>query len=78
MPKVSKQVTKLKERRKEEIIESALKVFCEKGYAGATINDIVKKAKCSHGLFYHYFDSKKEIFIRSSRINDKICYRVII
>jgi len=51
-----------KEARKNEIILSALKVFCEKGYDGATINDIVKKAKCSHGLFYHYFNSKKEIF----------------
>ena len=51
-----------KEGRKDELIFSALKVFCEKGYANATINDIVKKAKCSHGLFYHYFDSKKSIF----------------
>lgn len=53
---------KLKEERKQLIVQSALKVFCEKGYDGATINDIVKKAKCSHGLFYHYFDTKKDIF----------------
>ena len=53
---------RLKEERKQLIVQSALKVFCEKGYDGATINDIVKKAKCSHGLFYHYFDSKKAIF----------------
>ncbi len=53
---------KVKEERKQLIVQSALKVFCEKGYDGATINDIVKKAKCSHGLFYHYFDTKKDIF----------------
>ena len=35
---------------------------CEKGYDNATVDDIVKKAKCSHGLFYHYFKNKKEIF----------------
>ena len=53
---------RLKEERKQLIVQSALKVFCEKGYGGATINDIVKKAKCSHGLFYHYFENKKAIF----------------
>lgn len=62
MPKNTKQNEKIKLERKSEIVESALKVFCEKGYAGTTINDIVKKAKCSHGLFYHYFNTKKEIF----------------
>ena len=62
MPKTETQNLKVKEERKNDIVQAALKVFCEKGYAGATINDVVKKAKCSHGLFYHYFKSKKEIF----------------
>jgi AcrR family transcriptional regulator len=62
MPKKDENLLKLKDGRKQEIIVSALKVFCEKGYDGATINDITKKCKCSHGLFYHYFDSKKAIF----------------
>lgn len=57
--------------RKNKIILAALKVFCEKGYGGATINDIVKKAKCSHGLFYHYFDSKKQIFEAVTEIRGK-------
>ncbi|MBE5737244.1 MAG: TetR/AcrR family transcriptional regulator [Clostridiales bacterium] len=48
--------------RKNQLMISALKIFCEKGYQSATINDIVKKAKCSHGLFYHYFKNKKELF----------------
>ena len=63
--------TKAKEQRKEKIVLSALKVFCEKGYGGATINDIVKKAKCSHGLFYHYFKNKKEIFTAVTEIRGK-------
>ena len=48
--------------RRNEIVLSALKVFCKKGYHSSTINDIVKQAKCSHGLFYHYFNNKKELF----------------
>ena len=47
---------------KIKIEHSALKVFCEKGFEGATIDDICKKAGCSHGLFYHYFTNKKEVF----------------
>ena len=52
----------VKEKRREDILLGALKVFCEKGYSGATVNDIVNKAGCSHGLFYHYYKSKKDIF----------------
>ena len=62
MVKNEKQLTKLQEARRTDIILAALKAFCRNGYDGTTINDIVKKAKCSHGLFYHYFDSKKAIF----------------
>lgn len=56
------------ELRKRKLAIAGLKVFCEKGYEGATIEDIVKKAGCSHGLFYHYFKNKKEVFDETMRI----------
>ena len=62
MPKTKEQFDKLKEARKDQLIKCALMVFCDKGYAGTTVDDIVKKAKCSHGLFYHYFKGKKDIY----------------
>ncbi len=62
MQKTQVKESKLKEQRKREIVISALKIFCQKGYDGTTVDDIVKKAQCSHGLFYHYFKSKKEVF----------------
>lgn len=62
MPKTQEQNDELKELRRQNIILAALKVFCEKGYDGATVDDITQKAECSHGLFYHYFDSKKAVF----------------
>ena len=62
MSKFKNDFSTQKEARKNDIVQAALKVFCEKGYGGTTINDIVKKAKCSHGLFYHYFKNKKELF----------------
>ena len=57
-----------KDARKRDIAIAGLKAFCEKGYAGTTIEDIVKKAGCSHGLFYHYFKNKKEVFDETMRI----------
>lgn len=62
MPKSKEEYDKLKEDRKAKIVNAALKVFCEKGYDSATIDDIMKKSGYSHGLFYHYFKTKKEIF----------------
>ena len=62
MNKQEKQNVTLADSRRNDLVLSALKVFCEKGYQSSTINDIVKKAKCSHGLFYHYFNNKKELF----------------
>lgn len=58
-----------KEARKRELAIAGLKVFCEKGFDGATIEDIVKKAGCSHGLFYHYFKNKNEVFDETMRIH---------
>ena len=55
--KQSKKVT-----RRAQIIKSALTIFCLKGYDATTVDDIVKKAGCSHGLFYHYFTNKQEVF----------------
>lgn len=62
MPKTEDQLNKLKESRRRKIAIAGLKVFCEKGYEATTVDDIMKKAECSHGLFYHYFKSKKELF----------------
>ena len=62
MQKTKLQQPSVADMRKNDLIISALKMFCKKGYHSTTINDIVKKAKCSHGLFYHYFKNKKELF----------------
>lgn len=44
------------------LLEAAKKVFEEDGFLDARISDISKRAKLSHGSFYHYFDSKEQIF----------------
>jgi AcrR family transcriptional regulator len=44
------------------IVEAAKKVFEEDGFLDARISDIAETAGLSHGAFYHYFDSKEEVF----------------
>lgn len=49
--------------RKNRILEAALIEFAEKGYKKASTNTIVREAKVSKGLLFHYFISKKELYI---------------
>jgi AcrR family transcriptional regulator len=51
-----------KEARPEEILEAALSLFTEKGFAATRMNDIAKLAGISKGTLYLYFDSKEAIF----------------
>lgn len=44
------------------LIESAKRVFERDGFLEARISDIAEGAGLSHGSFYHYFDSKEQIF----------------
>jgi AcrR family transcriptional regulator len=54
-------VVKKPDERKEEIIETALSLFCEKGYSNTSISDVVKKVGVAQGTFYYYFESKEKI-----------------
>jgi AcrR family transcriptional regulator len=49
--------------RKEQIIQSALGVFIEKGYAGTTTSEIAKTAGISEVTLFRHFSSKQEIFL---------------
>ena len=51
-----------KERRRQEIIYTALELFVSKGYAATKITDIAKRANISRGLMFHYFESKENLY----------------
>lgn len=62
-PRNENQNMQLREERREQILQAALKVFSRRGLAATKISEIAKEAGLSHGLVYHYFNSKDEIFI---------------
>jgi AcrR family transcriptional regulator len=43
-------------------VDAAKQIFEENGFLEARISDIAERAGLSHGSFYHYFESKEEIF----------------
>ncbi len=45
----------------KKIIETSIHLFAEKGYQDAKLVDIMKKAKITKGVLYHYFSSKQQI-----------------
>jgi TetR/AcrR family fatty acid metabolism transcriptional regulator len=54
--------TSRQERRRDELLEAAIKVFGEHGYEAATIDQIAAEAGVSKGTMYNYFSSKQDLF----------------
>ena len=47
---------------KERIIEEALRLFSEKGYAGTSMSDIAERLKITKAALYKHYSGKREIF----------------
>lgn len=62
-PKNDEQFKIIRDQRYEEISSAALKIFARKGFAATKISDITLSVNLSHGLFYHYFKSKENIYV---------------
>lgn len=54
-------ITKEHDERKNEILNTAERLFFTKGFDACTINDILKEIGIAKGTFYHYFTSKNEV-----------------
>jgi AcrR family transcriptional regulator len=66
-PRSKEQYQDIRDSRKNQILDAALKVFAKRGLAATKITDISSEANLSHGLVHHYFKSKEEIFIEVTR-----------
>jgi AcrR family transcriptional regulator len=63
MPRSRQENQRIKEERRRQIMDAALKIFAEKGLDATMISDIAAAADLSYGLIYHYFHDKEELFI---------------
>ena len=51
-----------KERRRQQIMVAAKRVFSDKGFSKATMEDIAQEAELSPGTLYLYFKNKEELY----------------
>jgi len=51
-----------KQQTREKVLQSARRLFCERGYEAATIRDIAKAAGMSTGAVFASFSDKSELF----------------
>jgi AcrR family transcriptional regulator len=61
------------ERSKARILAAALKEFAAKGFAGARVDAIARRASINKRMLYHYFGDKEELF--KAVLRRKICQR---
>ena len=54
--------------KRELILDTAIRVFAEKGYPDTRISDIAKRAEIAYGLVYHYFKNKEEITLEEFKM----------
>ena len=51
-----------KETRPQELLEAALELFVEKGFAATRIEEVAQQAGVSKGTLYLYYPSKEDLF----------------
>lgn len=59
MPRTREQFSEMKDERKASILDAALPLFATS--EKVSIDAICEKAKCSHGIVYHYFRNTQQI-----------------
>jgi AcrR family transcriptional regulator len=53
-------------RRREQILEAAVRLFAEHGYAGADTQRLADDLQVGKGTLYRYFRSKRELFLAAA------------
>jgi AcrR family transcriptional regulator len=51
-------------KRDEQVLEAAIKVFYERGYADATVQDVADEVGILKGSLYHYISAKEDLLYR--------------
>lgn len=50
-------------KRQEQIIDAAVKIFAEKGFAAARTSDIAKEAQVAEGTIFRYYKTKRDLLL---------------
>ncbi|MEU6268255.1 TetR/AcrR family transcriptional regulator [Saccharopolyspora shandongensis] len=50
------------ESTRQALVDSAVELFTEHGYAGTSLDEIAKRARVTKGALYHHFGGKQALF----------------
>jgi len=50
-------------KRREQLLETAGRIFASRGYAGATTSELARAAGVTEPIIYRHFSSKRDLFI---------------
>lgn len=73
----STQNASLIEKRNQQIVDGALRVFLEKGYHPTTIREIAKACNMSIGQLYHYISSKDDVLYLAHKHMQMLWYEYL-
>jgi AcrR family transcriptional regulator len=63
------------EERPSELLEAALRIFAERGYANTRLEDIAAAVGVTKGTIYHYFSTKDELLLRAVEHNHERAFQ---
>lgn len=61
-PRRSQVTTRDPQRAQERILAAAMAEFSAKGFAGARVDSIARRARINKRMLYHYFGNKEDLF----------------
>ncbi len=61
---------------KDKLLDAAVHVVRQKGYAATSVDDLCKAAGVTKGAFFHHFESKEDARGRSGRALERIHQRI--
>lgn len=84
MPTAPRRATRPKRRirldndeRRAQLLALARKAFSDRSYDEVSIDDIAREAKISKGLLYHYFPTKRDLYVAGlSAIADELVEKI--
>jgi AcrR family transcriptional regulator len=66
------------DERRAQLLQLARKAFSDRSYDEVSIDDLAREAKISKGLLYHYFPTKRDLYVAGLReIADELVERCI-
>jgi AcrR family transcriptional regulator len=60
-PRTLAQNEEIRQERREQLLNTALRLFAEEGFEATSISKIAREAGVAKGLLYNYFASKEEL-----------------